>query len=493
VSASQRFAAELVGQLVSAGVKDFYLAPGARSQALAIAIRQLEKAGLANLTIRIDERSLGFTALGRSLESGAPSALITTSGTAVANLHPAVLEAHHAGVPMIVLSADRPSELRGKGANQTTNQVGIFADALRLMIDSDCQADAAEIAKRAVEAAIGAEQRPGPVQLNIQFSEPLAALEPSATDYVSKLPKPTRANSNSELVVEVAARGVVIAGAGGQAAAAFASKAGLPLLAEPSSSARVGQALSNYQALLKEKLSEIQQVFVFGKPTLSRSVIAAAKSAELWVQKSPNYEVFSIGSPAGVADKLVPQGIGDPHWLASWHSEPEVSSRAELVSAVWQATNGKDILLFGASELIRVADRSVPAKQIRVFSNRGLAGIDGTVSTALGLAQSGSQVRAVIGDLTLLHDAGGLNNSGLPVLDCQLIVGNDRGGKIFSHLEMAELVDATDFEKLFTTPQDVDFKSLASAYGWQYIKPSIDELPAVLAEKKGFVLIEVEL
>jgi len=492
VSQSQRFAAELIGQLVSNGVRDFYLAPGARSQALAIAIRQLQKAGLANLTVRIDERSLGFTALGRSLESKAPSVIVTTSGTAVANLHPAVLEAHHAGVPLIVISADRPSELRGKGANQTTNQVGIFADALRLMIDTDCTADASDVAKRAVEQSLGSEQRPGPVQLNVQFAEPLAATEPLAKEFITQISKPTRSNSSAELVVSVASRAIVIAGAGGEAAAAFAKQAGLPLLAEPTSGARLGTALTNYTGLLKEKLNEVEQVFVFGKPTLSRPVIAVAKACELWVEKSPTYDLFSIGDPQGVADKLVPSGHGDPLWLASWHAEPEASHRAELVSAVWNATQSDDILLFGASELIRVADRTVAPKEIRAFANRGLAGIDGTVSTALGLAQSGAKVRAVIGDLTLLHDAGGLNVSGLADLDCQLVVGNDHGGKIFSHLEMAQLVEPEDFDVLFTTPQQVDLESLANAYGWQYFKTS----PAGLSEllgNKGFVLIEVEL
>ncbi|MEY5023815.1 MAG: 2-succinyl-5-enolpyruvyl-6-hydroxy-3-cyclohexene-carboxylic-acid synthase [Actinomycetota bacterium] len=492
MSQSQRFAAELIGQLASNGVKDFYLAPGARSQALAIAIRQLQKAGHANLTVRIDERSLGFTALGRALESKSPSVLITTSGTAVANLHPAVLEAHHAGVPLIVLSADRPGELRGKGANQTTNQVGIFADALRLMVDADCSADATELAQRAVDAARGNQDRPGPVQLNLQFSEPLAAAEPLATEYLTVPKTRVLPSSVSELEVSVAARAIVIAGAGGEGAAAFAKQAGLPLLAEPTSGARCDTALQNYSELLKQKLTEVEQVFVFGKPTLSRSVIAAAKAAELWVQKSENYELFSIGDPAGVADKLIPSGHGDPLWVASWNAEPESSPRADLVAAVWSATEASDLLLFGASELIRVADRSVPAKNIRAFANRGLAGIDGTVSTALGLAQSGSQVRAVIGDLTLLHDAGGLNLSGLPNLDCQLIVGNDQGGKIFSHLEMAQLVDPADFDLLFTTPQRVDFEALANAYGWQYFKTSPAGLSELLSNK-GFVLIEVEL
>lgn len=492
MSQSQRFAAELIGQLVSLGVKDFYLAPGARSQALAIAIRQLNKAGLANLTVRIDERSLSFTALGHALGSGSPSVLVTTSGTAVANLHPAVLEAHHAGVPLIVLSADRPLGLRGKGANQTTNQVGIFADALRLMADTDCLGDASELATLLVQAAIGSEQRPGPVQLNIQFSEPLAAAEPDATEYLTSVDKPVRTDRHSELAVDVAPRAIVIAGAGGEAAAEFAARAGLPLMAEPTSGARVSGALVNYTALLKDRLDEVEQVFVFGKPTLSRPVIAVAQSAELWVQKSSSYEAFGIGNPAGVADLLTPVGEGNSQWLESWNSEAEESPRAELVTTVWDATEDQDIVLFGASELIRVADRSVAPKNLRAFANRGLAGIDGTVSTALGLAQTGSQVRAVIGDLTLLHDAGGMNLSGIADLNCQLIVGNDHGGKIFSHLEMATLIDAEDFELLFTTPQDVDFEALATAYGWQYFKTT----PAGLGDlmgKEGFVLIEVEL
>jgi 2-succinyl-5-enolpyruvyl-6-hydroxy-3-cyclohexene-1-carboxylate synthase len=492
VSQSQRFAAELIGQLASSGVTDFYLAPGARSQALAIAIRQLQKAKVANLTVRIDERSLGFTALGRSLESKTPSVVVTTSGTAVANLHPAVLEAHHAGVPLIVLSADRPSELRGKGANQTTNQVGIFADALRLMVDADPSADATELAKRAVQAALGSEERPGPVQLNLQFAEPLSSIEPSATDYLTENSKASRSNSRAELVVQIAPKSIVIAGAGGEGAAAFATEAGIPLLAEPTSGARVGDAVTNYTAMLKERLSEVEQVFVFGKPTLSRPVIAVSKAAELWVQKSESYDLFAIGDPLGVADSLIPQGKADPSWLASWTSSPESSERAELVSAVWDATEADDILLFGASELIRVADRCVRPKPVRAFANRGLAGIDGTVSTAIGLAQSGSLVRAIIGDLTLLHDAGGLNLSGLAQLDCQLIVGNDNGGKIFSHLEMADLVAPEDFELLFTTPQQVDFESLANAYGWQYFKTSPKGLRDLLGNR-GFVLIEVEL
>ena len=146
MSPSQTFAAKLIAALYNNGVKNFYLAPGSRSQALAIAANQLAEAGLCDLTIRLDERSMGFMALGRSLAEKLPVAVITTSGTAVANLHPAVLEAHHSGVPIILLTADRPARLRGLGANQTTNQVGIFNDAVLDCFDVNTDSDAKELA-----------------------------------------------------------------------------------------------------------------------------------------------------------------------------------------------------------------------------------------------------------------------------------------------------------------------------------------------------------
>ena len=491
MSSSQLFAAQFVAQLHNLGVKSFYLAPGARSQALAIAANQLATSGLVDLTVRLDERSMGFLALGRALESNYPVAVITTSGTAVANLHPAVLEAHHAGVPMILLTADRPAKLRGRGANQTTWQPGIFADAVRDCIDIDADADPRLVAMKAVELAIGGEQRPGPVQVNIQFAEPLSAAEPNANDFVTKVVVQQRQNHRSELEVKVAAKSVVVAGAGaGPEANSFALQANLPLLAEPSSAARFGSALTNYIADLEKLAPEVEQVFVFGKPTLSRPVLNLLRNTEYFVQKPASYEPFDVFSKAqGFADLLVPIGNGSDQWLARWNSAAESSPRSVLASKVWDVTDSGELLFFGASELIRVAERSVSPKQLKVFASRGLAGIDGSVSTALGLAQGGQKVRAVIGDLTLLHDASGLNRSGLGNLDVQLIVGNDSGGAIFSHLEMAKLLPAADFNKLFTTPQQVNLKSLAEAYGWDYVKTTPQDLDQHL-DRSGFVLID---
>ncbi|NBU22592.1 MAG: 2-succinyl-5-enolpyruvyl-6-hydroxy-3-cyclohexene-1-carboxylic-acid synthase [Actinobacteria bacterium] len=494
MASSQLFASQFIAQLRNLGVKSFYLAPGARSQALAIAANQLASAGQIDLTVRLDERSMGFMALGRALKQDYPVAVITTSGTAVANLHPAVLEAHHAGVPLILLTADRPAKLRGKGANQTTIQPGIFADAVRSCIDVDSDADPRLTAMRAVELAVGGELRPGPVQVNIQFAEPLADSAPSALEFLEEPGIVERRNQLTELDVLVSDHAVVVAGAGaGPAANEFATKAGLPLLAEPSSGARFGSALTNYIEDLKQLASEVDQVFVFGKPTLSRPVLNLLKTCDYWVQKPKNYEAFDVFSKAlGFADQLNPIGTGSSQWLARWGSGPERNLRAELVTEVWNQTAQDEILLIGASELIRIAEKSVSPKDLSVFASRGLAGIDGSVSTALGLAQDGLRVRAVIGDLTLLHDASGLNRTGLGDLDLQLVVGNDNGGAIFSHLEMAQLIEKPDFETLFTTPQQVDLKALAQAYGWEYVKTTPSELLSHLG-KRGFVLIDCQL
>ncbi len=494
MTSSQLFASQFVAQLYNLGVKSFYLAPGARSQALAIAANQLAAQGLIDLTVRLDERSMGFLALGRALASEYPVALITTSGTAVANLHPAVLEAHHAGVPMLLLTADRPAKLRGRGANQTTEQPGIFAGAVRDCIDVDTDSDPRKVAIRAVELAVGSEQRPGPVQINIQFAEPLSAAEPDANEFVAKSSRLQRQNHPSELQVKVSQNAVVVAGAGaGAIANDFAQTANLPLLAEPSSGARFGSALTNYIRSLGELASEVDQVFVFGKPTLSRPVLNLLRNAEYFVQKPEHYEPFDVFAKAqGFADRIVPLGRGSDQWLERWQAEAELSPRAELVSKVWEATEAQDITLFGASELIRVAERCVKPKRVEVYASRGLAGIDGSVSTALGLAQGGKRVRAVIGDLTLLHDASGLNRTGLGDLQVQVIVGNDSGGAIFSHLEMAEILPAKDFENLFTTPQQVDIEALAKSYGWHYIRTNPAELDQHL-DRVGFVLIDCVL
>jgi 2-succinyl-5-enolpyruvyl-6-hydroxy-3-cyclohexene-1-carboxylate synthase len=190
------------------------------------------------------------------------------------------------------------------------------------------------------------------------------------------------------------------------------------------------------------------------------------------------------------ADRLTPSGSVNQDWLESWHKDPEPDDRGKFVQFVWDHS---ETLLLGASDLIRVADRVAVPRELEIYANRGLSGIDGTVSTAVGIAQKGKSVTALIGDLTLLHDANGLNRSDLDQLNVRLVVGNDNGGHIFSRLEVSELLAAKSFERLFATPQQVDLQALAAAYGWQYFRcESLKDLESAWSQD-GFVVIDYAL
>ncbi|MFE5670013.1 2-succinyl-5-enolpyruvyl-6-hydroxy-3-cyclohexene-1-carboxylic-acid synthase [Agromyces sp. NPDC056523] len=573
----------LLSALVRAGVTDVVVAPGSRSQALALAAAELERAGAIRLHVRIDERGAGFLALGLAVESGRPAVVVTTSGTAVANLHPAVLEAHHGGVPLILATADRPAELRGIRSNQTTMQPGIFAGAVRLERDVTPpegragEADAAtRLAREAVLAALGRDADggpvphpgPGPVHLNLQLREPLSSAvtlddasvpEPGADVATSVTENPAEVDATDVPVarLEHGPRTVVVAGAGaGPAAEDLARSAGWPLIAEVTSGARFGPNLVvAYRALLREPGfgDEVERVVVFGHPTLSREVPALVQreGVEVVVVAPSGIEWFNPGHAADRFERAVTVHPHEPTaderaWTGRWvrasrmlvdeaaasaaHESVErdgapsargvpvrsgvdetghVSDfaaqrvylrdqlarirtpidRRMLVEAVWGATWPHDRLVFGASRLIRDADRAVPGRRITVHANRGLAGIDGTVATTLGVAiasqsatpgqpdgadgaparSTGGTTRAIIGDLTLLHDVGSLLiGAGEARPRVLLVVGNDGGGTIFDALEVASSAPSDAFDRVQYTPQQVDLSGLAGAYGWEY-------------------------
>ncbi|MEN9606837.1 MAG: hypothetical protein RL605_665 [Actinomycetota bacterium] len=528
-SPAQEFSATLLSALAKLGVRNFFLAPGARSQSLAIAAGQLAAADRIDLSVRVDERSLGFVALGAALASGEPSVIITTSGTAVANLHPAVLEANHAGVPLILLTSDRPHELRGVGANQTTNQIGIFNDAVRECFDVPAPngndgelAEAAKLAAEAVAISLGFDgDQPGPVQVNLAFREPLSSTQPDAGSMSPRVTLPERIEPAPDFgMLQTAGKTVVVAGAGaGEDAVEFAEAFGLPLFAEPSSGSRFGaNVIVGYRDLLATSplAQEIDRVIVFGKPTLGRAVVGLLKNpgVEVIVVRNRAYGHFDLTRRAAqFCDELTILEEPDFDWLAGWRaadaslaSAPAEAatarvSRAQLIHSVWAATTPDDQLMLGASRLIREADRHAPAKPVRVFSNRGLAGIDGTVGTATGLAivesRAGNEAcftRVLLGDLTLAHDAGSLAFDRYEGdLNIQIVVGNDGGGSIFESLEPAQQLSGEAFDRLFRTPQHIDFWSLAQAYGWQHVLvDSVAELDEALGAT-GRVIIEVKL
>ncbi|WP_349774953.1 2-succinyl-5-enolpyruvyl-6-hydroxy-3-cyclohexene-1-carboxylic-acid synthase [Curtobacterium sp. MCPF17_002] len=566
------FALALLTELTRAGVTDVVVSPGSRSQALALAAAALERAGGISVHVRLDERTAGFHALGLAVESGRPAAVVTTSGTAVANLHPAVLEAHHSGVPMIVISADRPDELRGIGSNQTTVQPGIFGAAVAFVRDVEAPSargvDASTVdtvrtlVRQAVAAAAGHEGQPGPVQLNVAFREPLSA--GLRADDVHAVPDDevdlafaTRRVHSGLPVIELSPDDepatVVIAGHdAGADAERIAWELGAPLVAEVSSGARFGRNLVvTYRELLRDPGfgGQVRRAVVLGHPTLSREVPALLQrdDVETIVVRSPAADPFDPARASRpdarttfVSDVRVTGRTRPEHraWVGRWvatsrallgdgDAGPDLGAkrsddRAErnkflrdevalrrrpvdrtmLADAVWGATWPHDRLVLGASQIIRVADGHVPGKAIRVHANRGLAGIDGTVSTALGIAaalerSSGSigTTRVLLGDLTFLHDVGAfVTGTEEPRHRVQVIVGNDAGGAIFRGLEVAATTPESDMRRMMTTPQQVDVERVVTGLGWEYRRAATwGDLEQVLTDPAERLVIEVPL
>lgn len=587
------FATELLAELVRRGVQDLVVCPGSRSQALALAAAAAEEAGAIRLHVRVDERSAAFFALGIARETGLPAPIIVTSGTAVANLTPAAFEAHEGRVPLIALTADRPAAVRGRRGSQTTRQADMFGPAARLALDVPPPAigtngdldraparDPQVLAATALQASLGrAGGLPaGPVQLNLQFVEPLsgtagfdrmiaegfraAAAEGAEARAQADPPRTAIGTPETTYTHDDDALTVVVAGAGaGIEAEEFARAAGLPLLAEVVSGSRFGrEAITAYATLIADP--EIggltERAIVFGHPTLTRQVPAllTRDDVEVIVVDPHTAEHFN---PGGRAHVVSAAQVGDAHdprthrrWLRAWiaadrelqrerstmhepdleaaretgYKERNAYARAELavrrepvsrellVESVWRATWPHDRLVLAASRLVRELDALAPARRLSIHSNRGLAGIDGTVATALGIATASQAVvdpehptssagvtRLIIGDLALLHDAGSLlleeagarAATGAPRV--QVFVGNDNGGTIFDGLEVAGSAAPDAFARVMRTPQRANLEQLAAAYGWSYARAATrGELEQLLtAPVTGPTLVEIPL
>ncbi len=579
-------ATALVGALLSRGVRHVVLSPGSRSQALALVAAEYERLGLLHLHVRIDERVAGFLALGIGRETRMPAAVVCTSGTATANLLPAVLEAHHSGVPLLLLTADRPPELRGIGANQTTRQPGLYSGFVRLEADLPVPAEtdptgegpeAAMLrgfAADALAAARGGAGRPaGPVHLNLPYRDPLAGALPSWLPAVASVPAdPADAAAgvpsgalyqggggiggadashtpiDAEVVLARGPRTVVVAGAdAGPEAEALAHAGGWPLIAEVVSSARFGRNLVHgYRRLLGDPNlgGRVERAVVFGHPTLSREVprLLSRDDVAVLAVRGPGEQLNLNGMTTAVDTVTVAPGDADREWLGAWlrasreasvdlappAPDPEALSsaapaerlpaiaaelavlrrpvdRAALVDAVWRATWPHDRLVFGSSRLVRVADAVLGGKKVPVHANRGLAGIDGTIATAVGVALASQQAggraaagvtRVVLGDLAVLHDVGALL---LPPTEAapriQVVVGNDGGGTIFDGLEVADVAGPAAMDRVLYTPHEVRLDELAAAYGWEYRRAATrSELDQALTEGGApHLLIEVPL
>ncbi|MFC7431299.1 MULTISPECIES: 2-succinyl-5-enolpyruvyl-6-hydroxy-3-cyclohexene-1-carboxylic-acid synthase [unclassified Agrococcus] len=507
--AAAAYADRLLAALADAGVRDVVVCPGSRSQALALAAARLAREGRIVLHVRIDERTAGFLAVGLARETRAAVAIVVTSGTAVAELHPAMLEAHHADVPLVAITADRPPELLGIRSNQTTTQPGIFAHAARVVLEALADADATPEADavRAVTEALGADgaREPGPVQLNVALRDPLSG----GDTHVHTAVEPVVAVQRPTHPIAVEPGTVVVAGAdAGPAASDLAIALAAPLLAEPSSNARFGPNLVMPEVLAADLVDDVRRVVVVGHPTLTRLVTALVRRQDVEVVVAGRRGLENVRGRVVEGDLVAEGEPGEwaRAWVGRWVQasrrilDAQVApipgaelardhyaravledarrpvTRSMLASALWEHTWPHDRLVLGASRLIRVVDRTVRGKPITVHANRGLAGIDGTVSTAIGVALAHDRAggrgvtRALMGDLTLLHDAGGLHLPGdEPRPRLQLVVGNDGGGTIFDDLEVAGTAEPSDFARVQRTPQTVDLGALASAYGWPHV------------------------
>ena len=530
-NASTALSTALVDEVVRGGVREIVLAPGSRSAALAFAAHAAAVEGRVRLHVRVDERTAGFLALGLAKSSRRPVPVITTSGTAVANLHPAVLEASHAGVPLIVLSADRPAGLRGTHANQTTDQVKIFGDAVRAFADvppgfpgpseREQVASWRSLAARMVATAQGGTTgAPGPVHVNTQLVEPMTpdvdagwSTDCSGRPHGSPWTTPADPPQRQAVPLDPDRRTVVVAGDdAGPAARILAETGGWPLFAEPTSGARTGDnVIRTYRLLLadEELASRVEQVVVCGHPTLSRPVTRLMSRTDI--------EVIAIPSPTGLTDpghavsRVVGAGTLGPAelewradepdtaksagrpvsaWLREWRERDAILGRSldslldeqeqltpHHVAGMVSAALPPDGLLFvGASNPVRDLDLTVARYRVGehrlVIANRGLAGIDGSVSTAIGAAlarRSTSRAFALLGDLTFLHDSTGLViGPEEPRPDLMIVVVNDDGGSLFASLEQGGPSTSSSFERLFGTPHGLDLAALCKASGTRH-------------------------
>ncbi len=485
-------ARRLVMALLANEVTDAVLSPGSRSGPLALALHAADEQGLIRLHVRVDEREAAFLALGLAKSSGRVVPVVTTSGTAVANLHPAMLEALHSHLPLLAVTADRPERLRGTGANQTTIQPGIFGGV--------------EFTDR-ISSLTGLVRNGGPVHLNLELDEPL--IEPVSWDFPqnswSMMPQQTHLSE----AVSTKLRTVVIAGDGADPTVGrIAERAGWPVIAEPSSGLRsAATAVACGQIVADGPLADrIEQIVSTGHATLARPVLRQLARTDVPIIHIGDRATFP--AVAGPNVKFVPAvtavGRGDENWLRSWIESGDRFASALLAAepltvarAVWDAA-GDGLLVMGSSNPIRDLNLVAPVRLAgpRVLANRGLAGIDGTVSTAIGAALTfwGRSI-ALMGDLTFLHGANGLLiGPAEPRPDLTIVVLNDDGGGIFHTLEQGGPEYGHAFERIFGTPTGTSIESLCAAHGITHHQVTAPELAQVLEKRPSQIeVVEVKV
>jgi 2-succinyl-5-enolpyruvyl-6-hydroxy-3-cyclohexene-1-carboxylate synthase len=532
VNPSTTQARVVVDELIRGGVRDVVLCPGSRNAPLAFALHDADRSGRIRLHVRIDERTAGYLAIGLAIAAGAPVCIAMTSGTAVANLGPAVIEANYARVPLIVLSANRPYELLGTGANQTMEQLGYFGTQVRATISLGLAEDAPErmdslnatwrsATCRVLAAATGSRTaNAGPVQFDIPLREPLVpdpephgAITPPGRPDGKPWTHTPPVTFDQPLDIDLSPDTVVIAGHG---AGVHPNLAQLPTVAEPTAAFAANPLHPLALNLLRPK-----QVIMLGRPTLHRPVstlLADPKVPVYALTTGPRWPDVS-GNSQATGTRAVTTGTPNPAWLhrcAEMNRQAVAAVRGQLAAhplttglhvaaAVADALRPGDQLVLGASNPVRDAALvGLHTDGIRVRSNRGVAGIDGTVSTAIGAALAHerggtadhpARTVALIGDLTFVHDSSGLliGPTEPTPRHLTIVVSNDNGGGIFELLEQGDPRFSDVSSRIFGTPHDVDVGALCRAYHVESRQIEVDELDAALNESgAGMRVLEVK-
>lgn len=562
---STTLAAVAVDELIRCGVTDAVLCPGSRSAPLAYALAAADEQGRLRLHVRVDERVAAFVALGMAKATGRVVPVVTTSGTAVANLHPAVLEADAAAVPLLVLSADRPPELRGTGANQTADQVKLFGAAVRWWHELGTSYDAGPAlapqaaawrtaVDRAVAAALGrGGARGGPVHLNVPLRDPLAPDPTVAVEVPAGRPgggpwtsvsAPAGVRESEPLDVEPRTLVVLgdLAGAFGaappgagltdayRAVLAWADRSAYPVLAEPfgprdASGPRAlphGRLLARAPELLPDLAP--RRIVVAGRLTLSRPMAALLRRTDTEIVVAagggrwadPSHVAHRVVDLATLVGEGAAGGHPDEAWVRAWLRAAEAVAGAvapalardfpagpAVATAVLAALPTGSRLFLGSSAVPRDVEVARSADGADVWASRGLAGIDGCLSTAVGLALAAPRVPtyALVGDLTFLHDANALMiGPDEPAPDLTVVVVNDDGGSIFGTLEYGDPARlARDgarrgLRRVFTTPTGTDLAARCAAHGVPHtVAGSAHALAESLARSpSGLRVVEVD-
>lgn len=533
----------IVDELLRLGMVDAVVCPGSRSAPLARALVQAADAAKVRLHVRIDERSAAFLALGLASRTRKVTPVITTSGTAVANLVPAMVEATASGIPLLALTADRPAHYRGTGANQTIVQDRLFADASVVEFDLDGTAPVTKATAAQIRARIDrvvAAMASGAGHLNVRFVEPLVPDDDSVADipegradggpWTTIAPTTSNnvgaaaiaansattspANTASTATIDISRRTLVIAGSN---APHLPELEDLPTIAEPNAYAPAHPV----HPLAAGTFAQIppEQIVLVGRPTLHRGIskLLANPDIELTVVSDAENHGFGVEFPdvtanaRAVVKHVQTVGEQDPQWTKICEAASELAVKSvretltesieaeepltgfHVAAALTDSLRTGDNVVLGASNPVRDASYTgLPFPGVNTYAGRGAAGIDGTVATAIGIAlasdrEHADEIRpprtiALMGDLTFQHDSAALAIGPLEPRpeNLTIVVANDAGGGIFETLEAGSPALRGSFERIFGTPQDVDFEGICQAYGVEHVR--VDRLPDLLAQ-----------